>query len=187
MGLLALVHESGLHRKANYKVNLRLQCKTTHSKHLLRFPILHPSGPFIYFLSLIQHFLMPSPLSNYNTSDGIFGMTEERLFYSCTTSSTSAEDLNIHYAPPSKASLKIGVLVLSQDQTQLVDFAALDLLAMVGRNRLSKFGASDAALDEAVDEIDVRYVTSNGEGSFPVTSGGRIPVTVSFSSNCYSS
>jgi hypothetical protein len=126
---------------------------------------------------------MPSPLSNYNTSFP----AESDLFYACTVSSTSAEDLNINYAPPSKASLKIGVIILSQDQIQLVDFAALDLLAMVGRNRLSKVGASDTALEEAVDEIDVRYVTSTGEGSFPVTSGGRIPVTVSSSSTCYAS
>jgi hypothetical protein len=67
-----------------------------------------------------------------------------------------------------------------------MDFAALDLLATMGRNRLSKLDASAAAMDTAVDEIDIRYVTASGEGSFPVTSGGRIPVTVSFSSNCYS-
>jgi hypothetical protein len=50
---------------------------------------------------------------------------------------------------------------------------------MVGRARLSRMNASASAIDEAVDEIDIRYVTSSGEGSFPVTSGGRIPVTVS--------
>jgi hypothetical protein len=126
---------------------------------------------------------MPSPPRSYNT---LFPK-EADLFYTCTTSSTSADDLNIHYAPPSKASLRIGVIVLSQDQTQLVDFTAVDLLAMVGRNRISKLDASAAAMDDAVDEIDIRYVTESGEGSFPVTCGGRIPVTVSFSSNCYTS
>lgn len=118
---------------------------------------------------------MPSPPRSYNTTFP----SDADLFYFCTTSSTSAEDLNIHYAPPSKASLKIGVVILSQDQTQLLDFAALDLLAMIGRNRISRLNASTAAIEEAVDEIDIRYVTASGEGSFPVTSGGRIPTTVS--------
>jgi hypothetical protein len=126
---------------------------------------------------------MPSPPESYNT---LFPSDAE-LFYSCTVSSTSTDDLNIQYTPSSKASLRIGVIILSQDQTQLVDFAAVDLLAMVGRNRISKLDASAAAMDDAVDEIDVRYVTESGEGSFPVTCGGRIPVTVSFSSNCYTS
>jgi hypothetical protein len=124
---------------------------------------------------------MPSPRS-YNTSFP----SQAELFYSCTTSSTSAEDLSLHYASPSKSSLRIGVIIMSQDQTQMADFAALDLLTMIGRNRLSKLDASSVALEDAVDEIDVRYVTASGEGSFPVTSGGRIPVTVSISSNCYS-
>ncbi|KAH8730215.1 putative amidotransferase-domain-containing protein [Phaeosphaeriaceae sp. PMI808] len=119
---------------------------------------------------------MPSPPRSYNTSFP----SDADLFYFCTTASTSTEDLNIHYALPSKASLKIGLIILSQDQTQLLDFAALDLLATIGRNRISKLDASPAAIDEAVDEIDIRYVTESGEGSFPVTSGGRIPVTNSF-------
>lgn len=91
----------------------------------------------------------------------------------------------MHYIPPSKSSLRIGVIILSQDQTQMLDFAALDLLTMLGRNRLNKLATSPAALEDALDEIDVRYVTASGEGSFTVTSGGRIPVTVSISSNCY--
>ena len=85
----------------------------------------------------------------------------------------------MHFAPPSKSSLRIGVIVLSQDQTQLLDLAALDLLAMLGRSRISKMNATAAAIDEAMDEIDVRYVSVTGEGSFPVTPGARMPVTVS--------
>jgi hypothetical protein len=127
---------------------------------------------------------MPSPPRTYNTS---FPDLFSDLFNYGTTSSTSVEELNIHHAPPSKASLKIGVIILSQDQTQLLDFAALDLLAMIGRNGISRLNASPAVVDEAVDEVDIRYITASGEGSFPVTSGSRIPVTVSFSSNCYSS
>ena len=99
------------------------------------------------------------------------------LFYFCTTSSTSEEDLNIHYAPPSKPSLKIGVLVLGPEQIQLLDLAVVDLLAMIGRNRISKLNDSDSAQDEAVEEIDIRYVSESGEGSFSVTSGARKPVT----------
>jgi hypothetical protein len=117
---------------------------------------------------------MPSPPRSYTSFP-----SDAELFYFCTTSSTSAEDLNLRYAPPSKTSLKIGVVILSQDQTQILDLAALDLLAMVSRNRLSRMDAPSPAIDEAVDEIDIRYVTNSGEGSFPVTSGGRIPVTVS--------
>lgn len=100
------------------------------------------------------------------------------LFYFCTTSSTSEEDLNIHYAPPSRSSLKIGVVVLSQDQLQLLDLAAIDLLAMVGRNRISKLNAPENVQEAAVDEVDIRYVNESGEGSFAVTSGARMPVTV---------
>lgn len=118
---------------------------------------------------------MPSPSGNYNTSFP----SDADLFYFCTTSSTSAEDLDIKYSPPSKPSLKVGVVILSQNQTQLADLAALDVLAMIGRNRISKLNATTAAMDEAVDEVDIRYITSSGEGSFPITSGGRIPVTVS--------
>jgi hypothetical protein len=86
--------------------------------------------------------------------------------------------LNIHYAPPSKSSLKIGVLVTGQDQLQLIDLAAVDLLAMIGRNRLSKFNAADEVLEEAVDEVDIRYISEDGERSFPITSFARMPVTV---------
>jgi hypothetical protein len=128
---------------------------------------------------------MPSPPRTYNSS---FPSDEDLLdLCFCTTSSTSAESLPIRYAPASKTSLKIGVVILGQDQTQLLDFAALDLLAMIGRNVISRLNASSAAVDEAVDEVDIRYITASGEGSFPVTSGSRIPVTVSFSSNCYNS
>lgn len=101
------------------------------------------------------------------------------LFYFCTTSSTSEDDLNLHYAPPSKSSLKIGVLVLSPDQVQLLDLAVVDLLAKISRNRVSKLNAPSSILDEAVDELDIRYVSESGEGSFAVTSGARMPVTVS--------
>jgi hypothetical protein len=118
---------------------------------------------------------MPSPPRSFNPSFP----SDEDLFYSCTTSSTSTENLNIHYSLPSKDSLKIGVVILGQHQIQLMDFAALDLLAMVGKSRLSRTNASAAVLEEAVEEIDIRYVTQSGEGSFPVTSGGRIPTTVS--------
>jgi hypothetical protein len=118
---------------------------------------------------------MPSPPRTFNTAFP----SDADLFYSCTTSSTSTEDISIHYALPSKSSLKIGVVILSPHQTQLIDLAALDLLAMMGRSRISSMNASTAALDEAVDEIDIRYVTASGEGSFPITSGGRIPTTVS--------
>jgi hypothetical protein len=130
---------------------------------------------FKHFILCYQISLMPSPPRNYNTSFP----TELDLFYTLTTASSSADDLNIHYALPSKSSLRIGVVILGQDQTELVDFAAWDLLAMMGRNRISKLDASTAALDDAVDEIDIRYITESGEGSFPVTCGGRIPVTVS--------
>ncbi|KAH7125397.1 putative amidotransferase-domain-containing protein [Dendryphion nanum] len=98
------------------------------------------------------------------------------LFYFCTTSSTSEEDLDIHYAPPSKSSLKIGVLVLSHEQLQLLDLAVVDLLSMISRNRMSRLNASGNAMNEAVDEIDIRYISETG-GSFPVTSGSRMPVT----------
>ena len=60
-----------------------------------------------------------------------------------------------------------------------MDLAPVDLLAMVGRDRISNMNPSAAAHDEAVDESDVRYVTESGEGSFPITSSGRVPTTVS--------
>ncbi|CAO2658686.1 Nn.00g064090.m01.CDS01 [Neocucurbitaria sp. VM-36] len=118
---------------------------------------------------------MPSPPRSYTSFP-----SQADLFYFCTTSSTDEEDLNIHYAPPSKSSLRVGVVVLGQDQVQLMDLAALDLLAMLGRNRISRMEASTSAIDEAMDEIDIRYVSVTGEGSFPVTSGSRMPVTNSF-------
>lgn len=101
------------------------------------------------------------------------------LFYFCTTSSTSEEDLNIHYAPPSKSSLRIGVLVLGQDPVQLLDLAVVDLLAKIGRSRIGRLNAPASTLEEAVDEVDIRYVSESGEGSFAITSGARMPVTVS--------
>ncbi|KAF2013724.1 class I glutamine amidotransferase-like protein [Aaosphaeria arxii CBS 175.79] len=102
------------------------------------------------------------------------------LFYYLTTSSTSEEDLNIGYAPPSKSSLKVGVLVLTQAQLGLLDLAVpVDMLTMVSRNQISRSNAPESALEEAVDEIDIRYVSETG-GSFPVTSGARIGVTNSF-------
>ncbi|KAF2185401.1 class I glutamine amidotransferase-like protein [Zopfia rhizophila CBS 207.26] len=102
------------------------------------------------------------------------------LFYFCTTLSTSEEDLNIHYAPPSKSSLKIGVLLLGQDEIQLLDLAPVDMLAMISRDRISRLNTPERALDEVVDELDIRYVSESGEGTFRLTSGARVPVTNSF-------
>ncbi|KAF9738833.1 hypothetical protein PMIN06_004514 [Paraphaeosphaeria minitans] len=119
---------------------------------------------------------MPSPSPRGYTS---FPSSAD-LFYLCTTSSTSEEELNIHYAPPSKSSMKIGVLVFGNDQIQMMDLAVVDLLAKIGRNGLSRLNAPTAAQDEAVDELDIRYVNESGEGSFAITSGARMPVTNSF-------
>lgn len=116
---------------------------------------------------------MPSPPRTYTHFP-----SQADLFYFCTTSSTSEEDLDIRYAPPSKSSLKIGVLVSGPDQIQMLDLAVVDLLAMISRNRLSRLNAPEESLDEAVDEIDIRYVNESGEGSFSVSSGARMPVTV---------
>lgn len=116
---------------------------------------------------------MPSPPRAYTHFP-----SQADLFYFCTTSSTSEEELDIRYAPPSKLSLKVGVLVSGPNQIQLMDLAVVDLLSMIGRNRLSRFDAPEEALDEAVDEVDIRYVNESGEGSFSVTSGARMPVTV---------
>lgn len=101
------------------------------------------------------------------------------LFYYCTTSSTSDDNLHACYGPPSKSSLRIGIIVLGKEQIQLFDLAMVDLFASLGRSSISKTGGTDAAVAEAVDEIDIRYVNLTGEGSFPVTSGTRMPVTVS--------
>ncbi|RAR14805.1 dj-1 family protein [Stemphylium lycopersici] len=118
---------------------------------------------------------MPSP-----PRSSVSFPSQADLFYFCTTSSTSEEDLNIHYAPPSRSSLRIGVVTFGHEQVQLLDLAALDLLAMVGKNRISKLSSTALAIDQAVDEIDIRYVSVTGEGSFPVTAGTRMPVTNSF-------
>ncbi|KAF2127357.1 hypothetical protein P153DRAFT_64707 [Dothidotthia symphoricarpi CBS 119687] len=118
---------------------------------------------------------MPSPPRGFTAFP-----SQADLFYLCTTSSTSEEDLNIHYLPPSKSSLRIGVVICGQDQVQLLDLAVLDLLTMMGRNRVNKMKVSAGVIEEAVDEIDVRFVNASGEGSFSTTSGARIPVTNSF-------
>ena len=60
----------------------------------------------------------------------------------------------------------------------MLDLAVVDLLSMIGRNRLIRLDAPEEALDEAVDEVDIRYINESGEGSFSVTSGARMPVTV---------
>jgi hypothetical protein len=103
------------------------------------------------------------------------------LFYYCTTTSTSnsLEDLNLRYSPPSKSSLKIGVVVVGTDQVQLLDLAVVDLLAKISRIQIDLFHAPESTQDQAVDELDIRYVNESGEGSFGVTSGARMPVTVS--------
>ncbi|KAF2709331.1 class I glutamine amidotransferase-like protein [Pleomassaria siparia CBS 279.74] len=118
---------------------------------------------------------MPSPPQSYTHFP-----SQADLFYFCTTSSAEEEDLDIRYAPPSKSSLKIGVLVSGPDQIQMLDLAVVDLLALISRNRLIRFDAPEEALDEAVDEVDIRYVNESGEGSFSVSSGARMPVTNSF-------
>jgi hypothetical protein len=117
---------------------------------------------------------MPSPPRGYTTFP-----SSADLFYFCTTSSTSNEDLDLHYTPPSTTSLRVGVVILNQDQVQVLDLAALDLLATLSQNRIRKLNAPGTAVDEALDELDIRYVSLTGEGSFPVTSGARMPVTVS--------
>ncbi|KAI8934063.1 hypothetical protein NX059_008828 [Plenodomus lindquistii] len=99
------------------------------------------------------------------------------LFYYCTTASTSEENIAVRYGPPSKSSLRVGVLVLGQEQTQLLDLAVIDMFASLSRNRISRTDATETAIEEALDEVDIRYVNVTGEGSFPVTSGTRMPVT----------
>ncbi|KAF9693553.1 hypothetical protein EKO04_008455 [Ascochyta lentis] len=118
---------------------------------------------------------MPSPPRGYTTFP-----SDAELFYFCTTSSTSAEDLGINYTPPSQSSLRVGVVIFGQDQIQLTDLAAVDLLSALSRSRIGRLNAPESTLDEAVDEVDIRYVSVTGEGSFPVTSGTRMPVTNSF-------
>lgn len=117
---------------------------------------------------------MPSPPHGYTTFP-----SDADLFYCLTTSSTSTEELGINYTPPSQSSLRVGVIVFGQDQIQLSDLAAVDLLATLSRSRIGRLNAPATTLDEAVDEVDIRYVSVTGEGSFPVTSGARMPVTVS--------
>ncbi len=117
---------------------------------------------------------MPSPPRGHTTFP-----SDADLFYYCTTSSTSAEDLGINYAPPSQSFLRVGVIVLGQEQVQLSDLAAVDLLSTLSRTRVEKLNAPASTLGETLDEIDVRFVSVTGEGSFPVTSGARMPVTVS--------
>lgn len=70
-------------------------------------------------------------------------------------------------------------MILGHEQVQLLDLACLDMLAMLGRNRMGRIAPSATAMEEALDEVDIRYVSVTGEGSFPVTSGTRMPVTVS--------
>lgn len=71
-------------------------------------------------------------------------------------------------------------MILGHEQVQLLDLACLDMLAMLGRNRMGRIAPSATAMEEALDEVDIRYVSVTGEGSFPVTSGTRMPVTNSF-------
>ena len=71
------------------------------------------------------------------------------------------------------------MLLLSQEPIQLLDLAPVDMLATIGRSRMSNLNAPEHLLDEAVDELDFRYVNESGEGSALLTSGLRIPVTVS--------
>lgn len=116
---------------------------------------------------------MPSPSSSVSFP------SQADLFYYCTTSSTSEENLNLHYAAPSRSSLRVGVIIFGHTQVQLLDLAAVDLIAMIAKSRLYMFNPTVAEMNQAVDEIDIRYVSLTGEGSFPVTAGSRMPVTVS--------
>lgn len=129
---------------------------------------------FVRVLLSLPSTSMPSPPHGYTTFP-----SDADLFYCLTTSSTSTEELGINYTPPSQSSLRVGVIVFGQDQIQLSDLAAVDLLATLSRSRIGRLNAPATTLDEAVDEVDIRYVSVTGEGSFPVTSGARMPVTVS--------
>ncbi|KAF2745588.1 hypothetical protein M011DRAFT_478752 [Sporormia fimetaria CBS 119925] len=102
------------------------------------------------------------------------------VFQLCTSPSPSPQDIRVIPFSPSKRSLKIGILVLSRAQVQLFDLAAIDLLPMLSRTRIDRLTASSAVIAAAVDEVDIRYISESGEGSFPITSGARIPVTNSF-------
>jgi hypothetical protein len=141
---------------------------------IINLPRDQPSIQFVYItVSTFVLILMPSPPRGYTTFP-----SDADLFYMCT-SSASAEDLGINYVPPSQSSLRVGVIILGQDQVQLSDLAAVDLLSTLGRSRIGRLSAPASTLEEAVDEVDIRYVSVTGEGSFPVTSGARMPVTVS--------
>ncbi|KAH9876351.1 hypothetical protein J1614_004231, partial [Plenodomus biglobosus] len=95
------------------------------------------------------------------------------LFYYCTTTSTSNGYLNVRYDLPSKSSLRVGIAVIRHEQVHLFNLAIVNLFASLGRNRVSKTNALEAAMDE----VNIRHVNVTREGSFLVTSGTRMPVT----------
>ena len=104
------------------------------------------------------------------------------LFYLCTTLSTSDTDLNTQLGPPSAPRLKVGVLILDHNDTQLLDLAPIDMLDMLNEERAERLHAPVAALRQTI-RLDVHFVTEKGEETLPVTSGATITDTVGITHN----
>lgn len=59
----------------------------------------------------------------------------------------------------------------------LLDLATVDMLAMLTRERAERMRAPIGALEETI-ALDIHFVSESGEGTVPIMSGARIPITV---------
>jgi hypothetical protein len=99
------------------------------------------------------------------------------LFYFCTLSGSN-ESLDLDVPPPSNPSLRLGVLLLGDDEISSLDFACVDMLSSVTRRRLEAMGAPSHVVEQGVD-MDIRYISEGGNGSFALTNGAQVSATVS--------
>jgi len=100
------------------------------------------------------------------------------LFYLCTTLSRSDDSLNLNVPPPSRPSLRLGVVLLGSDEIPSLDLACIDILTTLSRKRLEALSAPSHILEDSI-ELDICFVSEGGNESFTLTNGVRITATVS--------
>ncbi|KAF2490967.1 hypothetical protein BU16DRAFT_565891 [Lophium mytilinum] len=103
------------------------------------------------------------------------------LFYLCTTFSQSDDALTFDVPPPSNPSLRLGVLLLGDDDIPSLDLACIDVLSTLTKRRLEALSAPGHILELGID-LDICYLSENSNETFTLTNGVQVTATESLDS-----
>ena len=80
--------------------------------------------------------------------------------------------------PPSKSSLKVGMVFLAKEGTEYLDTGGIDLLGMISPEYLKLVGAPKDIQAQAI-KMDIKYISEKAPESMPLTGNAKIVMDVS--------